>query len=110
MFIGTFFDNASTTLRITASKDGSNFTRIIPSYAPTIRDPQLSYIDGKFYIINTASGHTEYDGKLLVSEDLVHWTEKTFSMGITQYDQKWAPEIFVDDDDKVYFCQKDLYC
>lgn len=103
LYLGTFFDSTSTTLRIVASHDGYNFTRILPSFAPSIRDPQLSYIDGKFYIVATQSGSNSYDGRIYVSTDLINWTNTTFSMGLTQFDQKWAPEIFVDTDDKIYF-------
>ena len=104
LFLGTFFDNATTTLRFVVSKDGYNYTRVLTDYQPSTRDPQITYINGKFYICNTQSGSTTVDGKVYVSEDLINWETKNFSMGITSYDQKWAPEIFVDKDtDKIYF-------
>lgn len=100
MFLGTFFDNDTTTLRIVASKDGFNFTRILPDYAPSLRDPQISYIDGKFVVCCTSGVG---DGILYETADLVHWTYRTFDMGLSGYAEKWAPEIFVDTDDKIYF-------
>lgn len=100
MFLGTFFDNSTTTLRVVASKDGFNFTRILPAYAPSLRDPQITYIDGKFRVCCTSGAA---DGVLYESADLINWTSRTFDMGLSAYAEKWAPEIFVDTDDKIYF-------
>lgn len=104
VFLGTFFDNDSETLRIVVSKDGYNFTRVLDNYQPAVRDPQITYINNKFYICNTYSGSSSIDGRLYVSSDLTNWETKTFSMGISSYDEKWAPEIFVDPDtNDIYF-------
>ena len=100
MFLGTFFDNDTTTLRIVASKDGFNFTRVLPDYAPTLRDPQISYIDGKFVVCCTSGVG---DGILFETADLINWTYRTFDMGLGGYAEKWAPEIFVDSNNKIYF-------
>lgn len=72
---------------VALSKDGINFVKhennpVIQTYpqdgSPEFRDPAVTYIDGKYYLVMATGNEEQTQGRLLLyeSDDLISWTYK----------------------------------
>lgn len=92
-------------LDLWASKDGIEFKLMNKGiiFTPStgyMRDPCLQYVNGWYYLIYTTTlPNSKYGFGIAKSQDLINWTDQTFETG---YKYTYAPELFIDTDEKTY--------
>lgn len=100
LYLGCFFDqNDLNKLVFKISLDTKNW-QTLSKLNINGRDPSILYKDGYFYIAVTNYTPTR-DLIIYKSNDLINFETNNINMGLLNWDSKWAPEFYVEDD-KVY--------
>lgn len=102
IFVGTFFDVTSLRVHFVTSLDGQNWSEFNRDVVITgVRDPQLTYNpNNKTFYLCVTKGGPGVNTTIFTSTDFINWTEHPIALGYNAV--CWAPELFFDDNDKVY--------
>lgn len=97
IYLGCFFDpNDLNKLVFKVSKDTKNW-QTLSKLNINGRDPSIIYYNGYFYIAVTNFTATR-DLIIYKSNDLINFETNYVSMGLLEYNSRWAPEFYVEDD------------
>jgi sucrose-6-phosphate hydrolase SacC (GH32 family) len=98
-----FNENDNNSIHFYISYDTYNLIEIEPETRLYGRDPSIMYYKGKFYLTMTSYTNTR-DFVVYESEDLSTWKQYDINIGLynATYPKRWAPQWFVDTNDKVY--------
>ena len=98
IYLGCFFDpNDLNKLVFKVSKDTKNW-QTVSKLTINGRDPSIIYYKGYFYIAVT-NFTASRDLIIYKTSDLVNFETNYVTMGLLEYNARWAPEFYVENDD-----------
>lgn len=99
-----FFDDINDdVINFYVSKDNLHLKQLKTTNKIYGRDPSIIYYNNKFYVAVTGYGNN-YDFVIYESDDLENWTRHEINCNLydENFQKRWAPDFFVDDNNELY--------